>query len=168
MCPWCYTPAFMKPADHPSSSNQSKLMGTVVADAVGEKILEEMKHDIIPEFQLTVDNFIKVRLKEVTKAVEDQMKAMKDKTRELETLKETYLSTAQSRKPETHVEQLTPVLSENPTENVGEYKENFLSTDEVVSLRQALDVLEFSTVNGRGVASFGEEYSYGWSPKKQH
>ena len=168
MCPWCYTPAFMKPAGHPSSSNQSKLMGTVVADAVGEKILEEMRHDIIPEFQLTVDNLIKVRLKEVTKAVEDQMKMMTEKTRELETLKESYLSTAESRKPEaqkTHKEKLTPVLSENPTENIGEYKENFLSTDEVVNLRHTLDALEFSTVNGREVASFGEEYSYGGAPK---
>ena len=143
-------------------------MGTVVADAVGEKILEEMRHDIIPEFQLTVDNLIKVRLKEVTKAVEDQMKIMTEKTRELETLNESYLSTAESRMPEaqkTHKEKLTPVLSEKPTENIGEYKENFLSTDEVVNLRHTLDALEFSTVNGREVSSFGEEYSYGGAPK---
>ena len=96
-------------------------MGTVVADAVGEKILEEMRHDIIPEFQLTVDNLIKVRLKEVTKAVEDRMKIMAEKTRDLETLKESYLSTAESRKPEaqkTHKEKLTPVLSENPTKKI--------------------------------------------------
>ena len=93
---------------------------------------------------------------------------MTEKTRELETLKESYLSTAESRKPEaqkTHKEKLTPVLSENPTENIGEYKENFLSTDEVVNLRHTLDALEFSTVNGREVASFGEEYSYGGAPK---
>ena len=119
-------------------------------------------------FQLTVDNLIKVRLKEVTKAVEDQMKIMTEKTRELETLNESYLSTAESRMPEaqkTHKEKLTPVLSEKPTENIGEYKENFLSTDEVVNLRHTLDALEFSTVNGREVASFGEEYSYGGAPK---
>ena len=168
MCPWCYTPAFMKQAGHPSSSNESKLMGTVVTVAVGEKILEEMRHDIIPEFQLTVDNLIKIRLKEVTKAVEDQINIVTEKTRELETLKESYLSTAESRKPaaqKTHKKKLTPVLSENPTESVGEYKENFLSTDEVVNLRHALDALEFSTVNGREVASFGEEYVYGGAPK---
>ena len=52
---------------------------------------------------------------------------------------------------------VSPLVT-NPTRHIEEYRENFLSVDKTTELNTMLGALPFSTVNGRSVASFGEEY----------
>ena len=56
-------------------------------------------------------------------------------------------------------------LSVNPTNHIDNYTEEFLSTEDAESLRDALEQEPYSVVNGRQEASFGAEYQYTGSPR---
>lgn len=171
-CPWCYRTPILRPPGHPSFTNENQLFGTATADAICEKVSENISHNLLPEFQSTVDNLIKTRLKEISGKVEEQMKLIKENVSNLTTLKQEIEASAFSHvNPSTE----TNVSSEphssiikaeiNPTNYIEDYQESFLSEDEITELNMMLGTVEFSQVNGRGVASFGEEYNYNGSPK---
>ena len=168
MCPWCFNTPVSKPSGHPSFKNESTLMGTAISDIVGERVAEEVSHNIIPQFQLSVDNLLKTRIKDISKAIVDQGKEFAEGLKQLEDLKNKLISVSDSAYSTTenstsHVSLLTETsinLISNPTNHIEDYTEGFLYSDEAVNLKDALVQETFSVVNGRQVASFGAEYQY--------
>ena len=149
-------------------------MGTVIADAVCEQVRDDVSNNILPEFQLSVDNLVKSRLNELSNAIEAQVKSIKQDMEGLTTLKDQLLVSdnvsvhasgfdeRQSTLPgTTHGH----ALDKNPTNYIEDYQESFLSPPEVNELNEAFGAMSFSSVNGRSVASFGEAYSYNGAPK---
>ena len=59
----------------------------MLADSVCEKVREDISHNLFSEFQLSVDNLIKLRLKEVSERVEAQVKSIKEDMKDLAELK---------------------------------------------------------------------------------
>ena len=49
-------------------------MGTTIADIVGEWFAEAVGHDIVPQFQLSVNNIMKSWTKEISRQIEAQGK----------------------------------------------------------------------------------------------
>ena len=72
-----------KTPGHPSCTNENLLVGTVIADSVCEKVREDISNNLLPEFQLSVDNLIKLRLKEVAATVETQVNSIKEDMKDL-------------------------------------------------------------------------------------
>ena len=70
MCVWCFNTLFNRPSGHPSFKNESALMGTAISDIVGETLAKEVSHNFIPQFQLSVDNLLKTRMKDISKTIE--------------------------------------------------------------------------------------------------
>ena len=156
---------FIKPPAHLSASIQSQILVTVVADAVGEKILDKKKHDIIPEFQLAVDDLIKSRIQEVTQHIDTQMTALNERTPELKRLRSEPISTPLTELNYPPVTAPTVSLPDNnPTKNIDNYEEAYFSQDIITKLNEAVNSLEFASVNGRDVLSFGKDYKYSGSP----
>ena len=118
-----------------------------------------------------MDNLIKSRLKEISGKVEDQFKLIIDNNSGLTLLKEQILASDHdprhtSNETEHPNESQIPLkLDKNPTNYIEGYQENFLSVDEISGLNTMLGTLTFSQVNGRGVASYGEEYQYNGAPR---
>ena len=168
-CPWCFITPHVRPAGHPGHVNERTLMGTVIADAVEERITEEINHNLIPQFQESVDNLVKIRIKEITKSMDAQVKQIENGRKDMEELKEKLLSLSRdSRLPTSQSlpeEEAEVPLAENPTEHIDGYIEQFLSEDQTNSLAGALEQLRYSPANGRQVATFGEEYQYVGAPK---
>ena len=77
---------------HPSCTNENQLVGTVIADSVCEKVREDISNNLLPEFQLSVDNLIKLRLKEVAATVEAQVNSIKEDIKDLAELKSELLA----------------------------------------------------------------------------
>ena len=77
-CPWCFGTPILRPPGHPSCTNENQLVGTVIADSVCEEVREYISKNLLPEFQLSVDNLIKLRLKEVAAQVNSIQEDMKD------------------------------------------------------------------------------------------
>ena len=173
MCPWCYSTPHIRPSGHPSIKNESNLMGTAISDIVGERVAEEISHNIVPQFQLAVDNIVKIRTKEISKSLEAQQKDLAEGMKELENLKNQLLSAneriaiAATNISIPNVSQPTSINpTVNPTNHIEDYSEDFLSTEEASSLKTALESqITYSVVNGRQVASFGADYKYSGSPK---
>ena len=168
ICPWCFKPPYLRPPGHPSCASENLLVGTVIADAVAEKVKEDVCNNILPEFQLSVDNLVKTRLREISKAVEGQVQSIKDGMKELTTLKEQMMATDLTHHPpnppKPQHSNTSHALTNNPTNHIDDYRESFLTDEEITELNTGLGALSFSTVNGRGVASFGEEYHYHGAP----
>ena len=59
----------------------------MIAYSVCEKVREDISHNLLPEFQLSVDNLIKLRLKEVSETVEAQVNSIKEDMKDLAELK---------------------------------------------------------------------------------
>ena len=59
----------------------------MIADSVCEKVREDISHNLLPDFQLSVDNLIKLRLKEVSETVEAQVNSIKEDMKDLAELK---------------------------------------------------------------------------------
>ena len=173
MCPWCFTTPLCRPSGHPSFKNEIQLMGTAIADIVGERVAEAVSHDIVPQFQLSVDNIMKSRTKEISRKIEAQGKDIEKQMKELEDLKENLLTRNNSGLPTQHIthpsddsQSETGNLDLNPTNHIEDYAEAFLSAEETTSLRNALESqTKYSIVNGRQVASYGAEYGYAGAPK---
>ena len=168
-CPWCFRSPFLRPPGHPSCTNDNLLMGTVIADAVCEQVRDDVSNSILPEFQLSVDNLVKVRFKELSNSVEAHVKSIKQDIENLSTLKEQLLETTSniSAQPSGHITSTahSHTLDENPTNHIEDYKESFLTANEVDELNEALGAMSFAIVNGRDVASFGEAYDYTGAPR---
>ena len=174
MCPWCFSTPLCRPSGHPSFKNESQLMGTAISDVVGERLAEEVSHNIVPQFQLAVENITNVRIKEISKMIEAQGKDFANGIKELENLKKLLISTSDRSVPNTATHTSVPIVSQsppnnlnvNPTNHIEDYTEGFLSTEEVTNLKSALEnEINYSSVNGRQVASFGASYKYTGSPK---
>ena len=170
-CPWCFRAPFLRPPGHPSCTNENQLMGTVIADAVCEQVRDDVINNILPEFQLSVDNLLKIRLKEISKAIETQTQSIKQDMDNLTALKEQLLTTDTASRHPSGLENpcstvigTAPALDENPTNYIEDYQESFLTATEITELNAALGAMSFSEVNGRSVASFGEEYQYTGAP----
>ena len=170
-CPWCFRSPILRPPGHPSFTNENQLFGTATADAICEKVSENISNNLLPEFQLSMDNLIKSRLKEISGKVEDQFKLIRDNISGLTLLKEQMLASDHDpRHTSNETEhpsgsQIPLKLGKNPTNFIEGYQENFLSVDDISGLNTMLGTLTFSQVNGRGVASYGEEYQYNGAPR---
>ena len=173
MCPWCFNTPLNRPPGHPSFKNESALMGTAISDIVGERLAEEVSNNIIPQFQLSVDNLLKTRIKDISKTIEAQGKEFAEGLKQLSDLKNKLISANHSAQPNTERDVLRVFppsstsnnSSVNPTSHINNYTEEFLSTEDAASLRDALEQETYSLVNGRQVASFGAEYQYTGSPR---
>ena len=173
MCPWCFNTPLNRPPGHPSFKNESALMGTAISDIVGERLAEEVSNNIIPQFQLSVDNLLKTKIKDISKTIEAQGKEFAEGLKQLNDLKNKLISVNHSAQPNTErdVSRVFPPSSTsnnssvNPTSHINNYTEEFLSTEDAASLRDALEQETYSLVNGRQVASFGAEYQYTGSPR---
>ena len=92
---------------------------------------KDISNNLIHEFQLSVDNLIKLRLKEVAATVEAQVNSMKEDMKDLAQLKSELLASGTTehksanpcRRPT-----VSPLVT-NPTSHIEEYRENFLSVD---------------------------------------
>lgn len=170
-CPWCFRSPYLRPPGHPSCTNETQLFGTALADAVCEKISQEISNEIIPEFELSVDNLVTTRLKQTSEKLEAQVKSIKDNIKELTELKFKLLATDETENQHNAdlrstlpTEPITPLAS-NPTNYIEDYDEKFLSDEEITDLNLALGSMSFTQVNGRGIASFGQDYQYRGAPK---
>lgn len=149
-CPWCFVAPFLRPPNHPSIQNESKLFGTVVAGVIGDSIAEAVDECLTAkttELKLSIDKCI-------AEAVDSQMKKLED----LKVAKEESPIASTATPP-------TEKLAEtNPTSHIEDYNENFLSNEEALETKEVLSKMKFTRVKGREVASFGEKYSYTGAP----
>ena len=114
-----------------------------------------------------MDNLITARLKGVSERVEAQISSIKEDMKHLITLKSTLLTADISEHPPVanlHTNLQPTSLATNPTNHIEDYNESYLSDDEITELNTAFSSMNFSQVNGRGVASFGEDYNYNGAP----
>ena len=143
-------------------------MGTAISDIVGERLAKEVSHNFIPQFQLSVDNLLKTRMKDISKTIEAQGKEFAEGLKQLDDLKNRFISVNHSTKLTTEGDisrvflqsSTSSNLSVNPTNHIDNYTEEFISTEDAESLRDALEQETYSVVNGRQVASFGAKYQY--------
>ena len=164
-CPWCYVCPFMRPIKHPSTTTESKLLGTVVSTSVQEKLVE------------TFDSKIEEVEEAVNKALSEHLETfsikMADELEKLNTLRDELMNKpansqgAQEGVPATVRFKPSETHHRNPTKHVEGYVENFLSPDDegTTNLIEAVGKLKFTKVKGREVASFGQEYKYSGAPK---
>ena len=120
-------------------------MGTAISDIVGERLAEEVSNNIIPQFQLSVDNLLKTRKKYISKTIEAQGKEFAEGLKQLNDLKNRLISVNHSAHPNTErdVSRVFPPSSTsnnssvNPTSHINNYTEEFLSTEDAARLRDA-------------------------------
>ena len=160
-CPWCYVCPFIRPIKHPSSTTESKLLGTVVSTAVQETLIETFDSKI-NEVEETVNKALTEHLETYSLKITEELEKLSIIRNELvnrQNTQEDTLTTVTVR----------PSASEqrNPTEHVEEYVENFLPSDDenTRKLIEAVGKMKFTKVKGREVASFGLEYKYAGAPK---
>ena len=108
----------------------------MIADSVCEKVREDISHNLLPDFQLSVDNLIKLRLKEVSETVEAQVNSIKEDMKDLAELK--LLASDITEHPTANPCPIPRIslLVINPTTHIKEYRENFLSAYETTELKQ--------------------------------
>lgn len=173
-CPWCFVSPHNRPQGHPSLKNECQLMGTVISDTVAERLAEEVSHSIVPEFQLSVDNLVTSRIREMAKLIEFQGKELSAGMKELKSLKDRLLLLNQGSVSQTESKCFSGSLSQesnstfpltvNPTNHIEDFTENFLNLEEITCLKNELDSdALYTKVNGRQVASFGSQYKYSGS-----
>ena len=157
-CPWCFTTVFLRPKNHPSSVNESKLFGTVVADTISQDVLGTVTtslDDMKSELKLTVSESLKV--------ITD---AFKEDIGKLTKLQEEAVSSQKQDRGDRDVLQVEadtkPVV--NPTKHIEGYKQTFLTEEESKELTDHLSKISYTKKNGRKVASFGEQYQYPGAP----
>ena len=105
----------------------------MIADSVCDKVREDISNlNLLPEFQLSVDNLIKLRLKEVAANVEAQLNSIKEDMKDLTELKSELLAsgTTEHKSANPCPRPTVSPLVTNPTSHIEEYRENFLSVDE--------------------------------------
>ena len=159
-CPWCHVTPFIRPSGHPSFKNESAILGTVVSDAVSAKISEDMQiaHTLSSEaIKDTIAAAIKNSLEPITVSID----------KHFEELKKPTPSAAQA--PSTMVQQFQhssekEMLRTNPTKYIQHHEENFIGEELDRDLSEFLKTVEYSEVNGRSVASYGEDYNYTGRP----
>ena len=173
MCPWCYSTPVSRPPGHPSSKNESQLMGSVISDTIGDRILEEISNSIVPQLQQAVDTTVQDRLKDMAILIEEQGKRFEESLKELEAIKSSLMSSStngHSRSQSTVEHPQSTIcpptgIQINPTNHIEDYDEAFLNTEQALNLHNSLDNnVNYTNVNGRKVASFGEDYKYAGSP----
>lgn len=162
ICPWCFTPPFLRPANHPSIQNESKLFGAVVAGAINDRITETVEDCIdakISGMQQSIDAH-------VTQAVQSQMQKISTQIEDFQS-KVAISSIANSDQPSAIHNPNTseePLTLTNPTNHIEDYAENFLNEEEVQQTLEALSGLRYSKANGREISSFGDKYTYTGAP----
>ena len=164
-CPWCYVAPFLRPVSHPSTQVESKLFGSVVAGVISESVattIEDCLAAKTAELQLLVE-------KSVTDAVDVSLQKLSSD------LKEAVTSSPSTNTPglpsgtgRIDSAIACPIPRRNPTNHIDDYREAFLTEGEVLATREALSSMEFTKVNGREIASFGEIYSYTGAPSKNN
>ena len=117
---------------------------------------------------MSVGNLLKTRSKDISKTIEAQGKEFAEGLKQLDDLKDRLISVNHSA-PLTTERDVSRVLPQNPTSNKlsfnptnhkSNYTEEFLSTGDTASLRDALEQETYSLVDGRQVASICAEYQY--------
>ena len=161
-CPWCHVTPFVRPSGHPSFKNESVILGTVVSNAVSAKISEDMQiaHTLSSEsIKETIARAIKNSLEPITISIDQQV-------RRLEELKKPLLTQAIGGPSKQH--QLHHVEEErahsNPTRYIEHHEENFVGEELTTELSEFLKTVQFKEVNGRSVASYGDDYDYTGRP----
>ena len=159
-CPWCHVTPFIRPSGHPSFKNESVILGTVVSDAVSAKISEEMQiaHTLSSEsIRDTIALAIKTTLEPITDSINKRLG---------ELLKPTGMAIrgsteGEEQKPQTEEVQ---VVRSNPTKYIQHHEDNFIGDELSNELSEFLKTVKYSEVNGRSVASYGEDYNYSGRP----
>ena len=166
-CPWCYISPLIRPAGHPSLKCESKLLGTVVSVAVHEKLSETFDHQI-EEICLNTNRIIGESLKAHSDKIAEELKRLEAIKVELLERNSDPVPSEDSVSESIQNSQL-PLYPqrENPCKNVDNYIEKFIEPNANITkdLISTLGKLKFSKVNGREVASFGEEYQYTGAPR---
>ena len=167
-CPWCYVSPHIRPTGHPSLQCESKLFGTVVSVAVHEKLSETFDSQI-EEICSNTNRILKENLKAHSDKIAEELKILEALKEELIINKDTHLQApTEGSTSEFNQRSETPFPTiKNPCKHVDNYMENFLdlndsTTKDIIS---AITKIKYSKVNGREVASFGEEYSYTGAPQ---
>ena len=166
ICPWCFVPPFLRPANHPSIQNESKLFGAVVAGVISDKITESVEDCIaakITEMGQSIDTC-------VTQAVDAQMVKIgeeMDKIQERILSNSTTIQTSTSLSPQGNDSDNSCTIP-NPTNHIEDYIEVFLNAEEASDALKSLSELQFSKVKGREVSSFGERYTYTGAPSSNN
>ena len=153
-CPWCFVAPFLRPSNHPSVQNESKLFGTVVAGVISDTVAEAVEECLTvktTEIQLSID-------KSVTEAVNVQMQRLNSEMEKLQLKKEEKKGKSYPSAP------LTTEVKTNPTNHIEDYVELFLKEEDALELKETLAALQFTKVKGREISSFGEQYSYTGAP----
>ena len=98
----------------------------MIADSVCEKVREDISNNLLPEFQLSVDNLIKLRLKEVAATVEAQVNSIKEDMKDLVELKSELLAsgTTEHKSANPCPRPTVSPLVTNQTRHIEEYREN--------------------------------------------
>ena len=91
-CPWCFRSPYLRPPGHPSCTNETQLFGTALADAICEKVSDQISNGIVPDFELSVDNLVTTRLKQTSEKLEAEVKSIKENIEELKELKSKMLA----------------------------------------------------------------------------
>ena len=162
-CPWCHVTPFIRPSGHPSFKNESVILGTVVSEAVSTKISEDMQiaHALSSQcIKESIAKAIQNTMEPITASFNAQVQRMEELTRP-------GLSVSPSRAPGKHHRSPVEEVREcnNPTKYIEHHEENFIGEDMSNELAEFLKTVEYAEVNGRSVASYGEEYSYTGQPK---
>ena len=169
-CPWCFVAPFLRPLNHPSTKNESKLFGTVVAGVISDTVA-----DCVDECLTTKTESIKLSLEKcVTEAIDAHVQKFDSEMKELKKSIEEGVAKSQHSSNSSPSSSRSHVLNEgifqttsnptNPTNHIEDYVEKFLNGEEAKEAEEMLSRLQFSKVKGREVASFGENYSYTGAP----
>lgn len=156
----------IRPNGHPSFKNESAILGTVVSNAVSTKISEDMQIAHALSSQCIKDT--------IAKAIQDTMEPLTTninyQVNRLEELKKSCTHPSPSRTPssEQHlprtVDEEKPRVFDNPTRYIEHHEENFLGDELGDELTKFLKTVDYAEINGRSVASYGEECHYTGQP----
>ena len=161
-CPWCHVTPFVRPSGHPSFKNESVILGTVVSDAVSAKISEDMQiaHALSSQcIKETIAKAIQNSMEPLTTSISDQVQR-------LEELKKASTPSIRATPEKWHgsYAEEGQTVRTNPTRHIEHYEGNFVGEELTSELTEFLKTVTYTDVNGRSVASFGEDYHYTGRP----
>lgn len=161
-CPWCHVTPFVRPSGHPSFRNESVILGTVVSDAVSAKISEDMQiaHALSSQcIKETIAKAIQNTMEPLTASINNQVQRLEElkkaSTPSIRATPEKWHGSYAEEEQAVHV---------NPTRHIEHYEGNFVGEELTSELTGFLKTVTFADVNGRSVASFGEDYHYAGRP----
>ena len=148
-CPWCWTCPYPKPGNHPSTMKEITLIKETLSASLYENLTETLTESFKAASTLVDLTPIQSELERLSSNIED-----------FQTKRASSNTTSVGIPPAVPVREVI----DSPEPPYDSYKDNFLSSEEIDTIKDLLDTLkdtgDFVQEKGHSVKVYGQPYSY--------